>query len=217
MATSRDMNILIFGDSGVGKSAICNVMSGSNDFLESTSVNSATRQVMQGVYSVEDLRIRLFDGPGLNDTEKTDKEILEIWKQGLGNVNTFTRVFFAISLRMTPQVIASLKTLLDVFFSPTVYPHVTIIRTRFEGFENLELVQKDTADTVQILANNNLPAFKVIHIDHPSESADPTHTARDASRIRLLTHLRTCTEVTSSISSGRPSILFAMHLIRRQY
>lgn len=200
----RDINVIVFGESGAGKSALCNVISGSNDFVESPSVNSVTRQVIHRGYDIEDRRINLFDGPGTNDTEKTDKRILETWKQGLGNVNSFTRILFVTSLRMTPQIISSFKTFFNVFFSPTVYPHVTIVRTRFENFENIEQVQADAASLRQILTQNGLPAsFKLIHVDHPSELSDPTLASREASRIRLLTHLRTCTEVMFSFDSNR--------------
>eukprot|EP01118_Nematostelium_gracile_P008705 TRINITY_DN288_c0_g1_i2.p1 TRINITY_DN288_c0_g1~~TRINITY_DN288_c0_g1_i2.p1 ORF type:complete len:345 (+),score=76.14 TRINITY_DN288_c0_g1_i2:97-1131(+) len=200
--------VLFVGKLGSGKSTLCNVTSGSSDFAEGMLATAQTQRYQVNNYQVdaptgendqtEALRLRLIDTVGLQDPSRTHKQLLQELADACEHVKPgLNQIFYVIDGRPTPETIQDFERVTSIVFNPTIFPFLTIARTRFSGFRDHDLREAD------IVALKEIPAFrkaiessaKVVHVNNMTELEDPNLRSRNDSRTRLLLHLKGCSSV----------------------
>ncbi|CAG8454980.1 4126_t:CDS:1 [Acaulospora morrowiae] len=197
-------SILLIGKAGNGKSTLANVITGTDGFNESTSRVRGTKKVKSLVFEHEGIKYRIFDTVGIGDPIKPIEEILstlgdeaDIISEGLNQILFVTRG------RFTREEVEAFKLLKNIIFDEQVADYTTIICTDFQEFEDDEACEKDRQSFRKEIANlsTELASTKIIYVDnlplkgHYKLMESIVKGSREASRIILLEHLKTCQEI----------------------
>ncbi|KAF2073406.1 hypothetical protein CYY_005285 [Polysphondylium violaceum] len=195
----EERTVLLIGKTGNGKSAISNVISGTNDFEEGEFTVSQTKDHLRKEYIVEGVKYIIVDTIGIGDTKLTTQQVLFKIADACYTVRSgLNQVLFCVSGRFTPEEMMCYQILTTVIFNPEIVKNTTIIRTRFPKFRNSEACQADInsmASETSQMASIVMGCNKIIHVNNQTEEEDPGLISRKDSRIRLLTHLFTCRDL----------------------
>ncbi|XP_049331762.1 GTPase IMAP family member 8-like [Astyanax mexicanus] len=77
---SPSWNIILLGKSGTGKSSSANTILGRPQFTSKTGHRSVTLRTQKENVTIRDLRINLFDTPGLSNTVIRDEEVMQEYR-----------------------------------------------------------------------------------------------------------------------------------------
>ncbi|CAG8568765.1 13097_t:CDS:2, partial [Ambispora leptoticha] len=164
------------------------------------------------LFEINGIKYRIIDTPGLGDTKlskiETLQEIAKVYdkvKDGL------SQVLFLSSGRFTPEEVETYNTLKEILFDENITKYTTIVRTKFDSFEDEEKCKEDIQS---LLAENNKAITemiescdkRIIHTDNPpiniSGGGKRTEMkiilnkeTRELSREKSLNHLAKCNQI----------------------
>jgi len=186
---NKQYTVIVVGETGSGKSSAANVILAKQVFQEGEFGVSETKEPQKSSNFISGIgTVTAIDTRGLNDTKSTNQEILKKIADGFAlSTSGINQVLWVISGKVTPQQQA-LFGLLTVMFDKSILKYVTIVRTNFSGFRNvekcnqdIELLKAESKEMKQIIESCN----DVIHVNHMNQDADPQLSGRKESQIRL--------------------------------
>eukprot|EP01133_Synstelium_polycarpum_P012157 gene12157-14226_t len=143
----------------------------------------------------DNLRLTIVDTIGIGDTELSEQEVLYRIADACWAVKDgFHQIFFVTSGRMTEEELMCFDLLRTVIFDNNVCDYITIIRTKFQNFMDVNECQMDislmkmnkTIDKVITAVGG-----KLIHIENRPPHSNSIHSTKeqDMSRNKVMTHL----------------------------
>jgi energy-coupling factor transporter ATP-binding protein EcfA2 len=203
--TKKIKIIVLMGRTGQGKSALVNVLSGSDktvskiteegklekteqkELKESGSSKSETRSIQAVEFEHEGETYQIIDSIGIGDTSLTQGQVLREIAQGYEIIKEGVhQVLFVNGERFTPEEVETFNLLKEFFFNANVDKYTTIVRTKFADFEDEEECKKDVE---LLLAESNSAITRtinscngVIHVDNPSINIKGKRGERDNPR-----------------------------------
>jgi predicted GTPase len=208
-------NILLIGSSGRGKSTLANVLTNTNNFKESNSSTSETRNIQAEKFDNNNTNCQVIDTPGIGDTKLTQEQVLDIIAEAVYLARQgISQVLFVTNGRFDQFEMATYNILREVIFDHEVTQHTTIIRTHFPDFRKPSKCQEDISLMInqadeknkrleKELKTTNLAEIitscqqRFIHVDNPSlalignreKEIEIRIRKRNKSKAILLTHL----------------------------
>ena len=198
--------ILVVGSTGQGKSALCNVLSNSTVFQEGVLSVSTTKSCQSASFTADGHSYAIIDTVGLGDTKMDERLVLNKLRDSLVDVGAqgIYQVLFVFNGKLTEWQIKSYHLLTTVLFQSSVRQYVTLVRTHFGPYQDVQqcvadrhaLVQQGTVTaTAEIITSSHA----LIHVNNPSEHDDGYETNRVNSRTILLAHLSKCSSSSSYV------------------
>jgi GTPase Era involved in 16S rRNA processing len=196
-------NILIIGRTGNGKSALTNVITGTNNFKESDYGVSETKKMQSEEFATENgINYRIIDTVGFDDTNLLPKEVMNRIATTICSVKDgLNQILFVTNRRFTEEEIKVYDLLQG--FDEEIVKYTTIVRTNFPKFGSKEKCEED----LQRMIEENEKLVEIIekcggfiHVDNPSvndeeEIIRSSHKkTREKSKEIVLNRLRTCKE-----------------------
>jgi len=141
------------------------------------------------------LRLKIVDTVGLGDTELSEQEVLFRLADACYAVRDgLHRVLFVTRGRFTAKEVEVYNIMRTVIFTNDVTQFVTIVRTDYADFDDIDACRADIdrlrggkSNLAEVLSSCG---FSMIHVDNPSERAHPhSDRIRARSRNKLLTLL----------------------------
>jgi len=170
--------ILLIGSTGKGKSTLANVISNTNKFKESGGSTSETREIQKEVFTESDIDYAIIDTVGLSDTKVSRNEVLDKIAEAVYlSREGISQVLFVIDGRFDQKEIANYDLLRTIIFDDKIVDYTTIVRTRFESFENKEKrkddivsMLKESKELKEIITSCQQ---RIIHVNNPSLNLIP--------------------------------------------
>ncbi|RGB23491.1 AIG1 family-domain-containing protein [Rhizophagus diaphanus] len=167
-------NLIIVGRTGGGKSTLSNVLTESEDFEESGSSISVTKNFQKKKFPWKGKEYNVVDTIGVGDTKLSTKKVLYKVLDGIFSIpEGISQILFVIDGRFTGEeakIFNLLKGSIFDIFEIGILDYVTIVRTKFSNFKNKD---KCDADKEQ-LHNENEDIAKivksckdVVYVDNP--------------------------------------------------
>jgi len=198
-------NILLFGRTGQGKSSVSNVLTGTNEFKESSGSVSETKECKVREFKQKidgkEVTYRVIDTIGLGDSKLSEEDNLyELAKVANEIKDGINQVFFVTNGRFAKEEVQAFNLLCRVFFDQEVLKYSSIIRTNFPEFYDKEVCEED----IEALSNEGqvgkavvekIGKDKIVHVDLPSLKGrsitiETNKNIREESREKLLEHLK---------------------------
>lgn len=195
-------NILVFGRTGNGKSALANVISDTDKFGESEKSTSETENYQIQNFEWEGMKYRVIDTIGVGDTKLGNDDVLykigeaiHFMKKGI------KQVLVVVGRRYTKEETDAFDLLKSAIFENNITGYITIVRTHFDNFKNPEKCDKDKEDLKK--ENKKLSKIiescnEIVYVNNPSLNIDDEEQKAMNGKIRkdsrqiLLTHLNSC-------------------------
>jgi energy-coupling factor transporter ATP-binding protein EcfA2 len=158
-------NILIIGHTGCGKSALANVLTGTEDFKESEYGVSKTKHFQKGVFEWEGTKYCVIDTTGVRNTRLSTKLVSNRIVEGVYSIpEGINQVLLVVGKNFTDEINA-----LGLLGSDVI-KYTTIVRTRFSNFKSRDICKKDKEKLCEE-SETNAKIVKsckgIIHVDNP--------------------------------------------------
>ncbi|MCE8167817.1 MAG: 50S ribosome-binding GTPase [Candidatus Moeniiplasma glomeromycotorum] len=169
--------IILIGKTGSGKSTLANVISGTNEFAESGSSTSVTKEIKKGEFSDSGINYAVIDTVGIGDTQLRKEEVLDKIAEAVYLARDgISQVLFVTNGRFDQFEMSIYSLLSTIIFDKSVTSYTTIVRTRFPKFEDKEERAKDIEEmkSSEGELSNVIKSCqeRVVHIDNPSLDID---------------------------------------------
>jgi GTP-binding protein EngB required for normal cell division len=181
-------NILVIGITGNGKSTLANVLTDTDQFIESSSSTSVTKSFQSSnVFEYQGKKYRIIDNIGFGDTAKIDEaDILFKIGEGIHAAKEgINQVLFVFKGRFAPEQVAVFNMFKDFLSESKITQFTTLVRTNFPNFRKEEACEKDKNDLLgqgsevkEIVQS----CKDVIYVDNPDI---PTEGEEEERRINL--------------------------------
>lgn len=127
--TLKEMNVVILGKTGVGKSTLGCSLLGEEFFRTSAKVTAETKTIQYKYNVVERTKVRIIDTPGFMDTE--DDVTAEVAKvlEIFDGVHVFVIVFNMANTRFTQDDHGTMKEILSLF-GEELFKHAIVVFTK---------------------------------------------------------------------------------------
>ncbi|CAB4493567.1 unnamed protein product [Rhizophagus irregularis] len=195
-------NILVVGATGSGKSALCNVLTGTDVFREGGYAVSETHNIQSSYFDWNGNKYCVVDTVGIGNTKQTMKEVVSIIKKELKSMpGKIWQILLVTDGRFSREEIEIYNSVINKFKESLV----TIVRSKFGDFRN-EVECKNDRDVM--LTNNDIAKIikrrKVIHVDNPPiniicNSNDETDDETDENEINTQNKVNKNTRIRSRI------------------
>jgi len=163
-------NILIIGRTGNGKSALANVISGTNKFKEGRHIVSQTGDNQTEEIEINGIKYRIIDTVGIDHTVLTNEQVLgKIAEVAHSIKDSLNQILFVIGGKFTKEEIFAYNLLRSIFFDENITKYTTIVKTKFPEFENEKECEKDREKLIKELNLTELISSckNVIYVDNP--------------------------------------------------
>ncbi|RHZ88245.1 hypothetical protein Glove_25g34 [Diversispora epigaea] len=193
-------NIFLIGRTGSGKSTLANVISGDNEFGESDGSISKTKNFQTKVFEYKGTKYRVIDNIGVGDTNLSREKVIFKLAEAIYTMKRgIKQVLVIIGGRFTEEE-RELFVLAEKIFGRKIIEHTTIVRNRFEGFENSEKCDKDRknlSEENKKISNLINSCGGIVYVSNPPLSESERRRKideedRESSRKILLEHLQSC-------------------------
>lgn len=159
-------NIIVIGETGTGKSSLCDLLAGKHLFQVSDSAESCTFKTIC-YRSEKDPEIGIIDTPGLQDSNGSDKDhydqMVKIIKS-LKNLNLIVVALNYTNCRLTSSIQYMLK-FLCMLFPNNISEHIAIVFTHYDDEYERKKAKKYKIDDPSLEHKNKyIPeVMKLIH------------------------------------------------------
>src|SRR5439155_483527 len=156
----KKKNILLFGNSAKGKSALANLLTDSNKFIEKHSISSTTERVQKESFEIEvdseKIEYQVIDTTSVDSTnvplERLLNQIFEVCQE-IGN--ELNQIFLVTSNRFDGGEINAYILLGDLF-GEEVFSHTRIVVTNYVDFRSQEECKKEVLSLRSIIATKKV-------------------------------------------------------------
>jgi len=210
-------NILLVGRTGCGKSALANVLTNSNNYIESVKSISVTRSISDedDEFEVNGIKYRVIDTVGIGDTEHTKEEVWQKLLFAIEYCQEINQIFFVNRGRFTKEEIETyglFNLLSSNIFGKDAIRYLTVVRTDFPEFEDKEACEEDKRELKEENAElaRILGAVNIIYVDNPplrGRNVEMNKEVRAESRKVMFSHLASCSEKNISLNQTSLKIL----------
>jgi GTPase SAR1 family protein len=191
-------NILLIGKTGSGKSTLANVLINKNNqfeevFKEGKYGVSQTKKVHAEEFEYEGIKYKIIDTVGVSDTGgeiSLNKVLYNLAKVGYVVKNGLSQIWLVTDGKSAAEQTNSLYNLLkETIFDENIANYTTIVRTRFDSFEEEDECSEDR--NIMLENSGELKEVvekginKVIHVDNPplsGRSVEANKKTREESR-----------------------------------
>ncbi|CAB4398917.1 uncharacterized protein OCT59_025412 [Rhizophagus irregularis] len=198
-------NVLVVGGTGCGKSVLCNVLTGTDEFKEGNYTVSETQNIQIRSFDWKKIKYSVADTVGIGNINLTTKEVLSSIIEKINSMSEgISQVLLVTDGRFLKEEIEIYDFLKEIFKGG----FVTIVRTKFASFQNKDECEKDIKAMLDVNKKiaKIVKSCKVIHVDNPpidikayennSDDDEDVVTinringkSRNKSREKLLSHL----------------------------
>ncbi|GBB96838.1 hypothetical protein RclHR1_02850009 [Rhizophagus clarus] len=158
-------NIIVVGGTGLGKSALCNVLTGTGKFKEAGYAVSQTQDNQEEIVmfdNIDNTEFCVVDTVGIGNTGQPTKDVLKKLRSAFKNI---WHVLLVTDGRFSKEEIE----IYDILKSKFKESHVTIVRTKFSNFRRRDECEEDIKAMLSLDKKiaKIINKCKVIHVDNP--------------------------------------------------
>jgi len=136
--------ILLIGRTGNGKSTLANIITGTSDFTEGPYATSKTKKIQIEEFEDNEINYRIIDTVGIGDTKMTvDKVLRKIALMGYSVKDGLSQIIFVTDGKLAQEAKSTYYLLKEVIFDKDIANCTTVIRTKFTGFRNKKICEKE--------------------------------------------------------------------------
>ncbi|RIA88984.1 AIG1 family-domain-containing protein [Glomus cerebriforme] len=167
----KTKNLVIVGRTGCGKSALCNVLTNTDEFEESGCSISVTKNFKKKVFEWKGKNFRVVDTVGVWNTKMPLKNVLYKIIDGIYSIpEGISQVLFVFDESFTENEVNIFNLLKDSIFQSDILDYVTIVRTNFSNFKNKDECKRNRdklQEKNETIAKIIKSCKDIVYVDNP--------------------------------------------------